>query len=111
MTANPRKRLRTSPASSDDLRSLPDIGPASERWLRAIGVTTVSELRRVGPAAAYAQIAYRFGSAVNRNLLYALAMGLQGRNYNQATDSEKRRLCEAAGIPVPPVRPRRAARS
>jgi hypothetical protein len=35
---------------------------------------------------------------VNRNLLYALAMGLQGRKYNSATEREKRQLCEAAGI-------------
>jgi hypothetical protein len=47
------------------------------------------------------QVAYRFGSAVNRNLLYALAMGLEGRKYNDATDQEKQRLCEEAGIPGP----------
>ena len=101
MSPNSRKRRRAATVNEEDLQSLPDIGRASERWLRAIGVTTVSSLRRVGPAEAYAQIAYRFGAAVNRNLLYALAMGLQGRTYNQATDVEKRRLCEAAGIPPP----------
>jgi DNA transformation protein and related proteins len=83
----------------EDLQSLPDIGRASERWLRAIGVTTVSQLRRMGPAEAFARIAYRFGSAVNRNLLYALAMGLEGRKYNEATPAEKARLCDAAGVP------------
>jgi len=83
---------------------LPDIGAASERWLRAIGVTTVSELRRVGAPDAYARIAYRFGSAVNRNLLYAMAMGLKGRKYNDITDEEKQKLCEAAGVPAPSAR-------
>jgi len=57
---------------TDHLASLPDVGRASIGWLRA---------------------------AVNRNLLYALAMGLEGRQYNDATDDEKRRLCEEAGIP------------
>ena len=93
----PRSRRRVT----EDLASLPDIGPASIAWLRAIGIETVSELRRVGPAEAYGRIAYRFGSAVNRNLLYAMAMGLQGRKYNSATEAEKRRLCEEAGITFP----------
>ena len=30
--------------------------------------------------------------------LYALAMGLEGRAYNDATPTEKRRLCAEAGI-------------
>ena len=80
-------------------------------WLRAVGIETTSELRRMGPAEAYGRIAYRFGSAVNRNLLYALAMGLQGRKYNAASDAEKRRLCEEAGIPYRPGRPRKRTAS
>jgi hypothetical protein len=84
--------------TDDDLKSLPDVGDVTVRWLRAVGIETVTELRRVGPAEAYGRIAFRFGSAVNRNLLYALAMGLQGRKYNSATDGEKRALCEEAGI-------------
>ena len=100
-------RRRTSDRASTDtenFRSLPDIGVVSERWLHAIGVTTVSELRRLGAPEAYSRIAYRFGSAVNRNLLYALAMGLQGRKYNDITSDEKQSLCEAAGIPSPSTR-------
>jgi hypothetical protein len=84
--------------TDDDLKSLPDVGDVTVRWLRAVGIETVTELRRVGPAEAYGRVAFRFGSAVNRNLLYALAMGLQGRKYNSATDAEKRALCEEAGI-------------
>jgi hypothetical protein len=92
------KRPKPEPIIDDSLKSLPDIGDASVAWLQAVGITTVRELRRVGPAEAYGRVAYRFGSAVNRNLLYALAMGLQGRKYNSATEREKRQLCEAAGI-------------
>jgi TfoX-like protein len=83
------------------LTSLRDIGVVSERWLRAVGITTVAELRRVGPAEAYGRVVFRFGKAANRNLLYALAMGLQGRAYNDATDAEKRKLCAEAGISYP----------
>ena len=92
---------RSGPIVTESLASLPDIGPASIAWLRAIGIETVSGLRRLGPAEAHARIAYRFGSTVNRNLLYAMAMGLQGRKYNSATDAEKRALCEEVGIPFP----------
>jgi len=93
-----------SPASlpssaSDNLTSLRDIGGVSARWLRAVGIHTVSELRRVGPAEAFGRVKFRFGRAANRNLLYALAMGLEGRAYNDATPAEKRRLCAEAGIP------------
>jgi len=96
---------------SDDLTSLRDIGDVSARWLRAVGITTVAELRRVGPAEAYGRVAFRFGNAANRNLLYALAMGLEGRAYNDATDAEKRRLCADAGIEYPATsRARKPAR-
>jgi len=84
---------------SEDLTSLRDIGEVSTRWLHAVGIHTVSELRRVGPAEAFGRVKFRFGRAANRNLLYALAMGLEGRAYNDATAAEKRRLCAEAGIP------------
>ncbi len=82
--------------------SLPDVGTATVAWLKAVGIDTVAELRRVGPVEAFGRVAFRFGSAVNRNLLYALAMGLQGRKYNSATEREKRQLCEDAGIAFHP---------
>jgi hypothetical protein len=88
--------------------SLPDVGRATVAWLQAVGIHTVTDLRRVGPAEAFGRVAFRFGSAVNRNLLYALAMGLEGRKYNSATEREKRRLCEDAGIAF---RPRSSARA
>jgi len=91
----------SSPNSGDDLTPLRDIGAVSAHWLRAVGIHTVRDLRRVGPAAAYGQVAFRFGRAVNRNFLYAMAMGLQGRAYNDAMIAEKRRLCADAGIAFP----------
>jgi TfoX-like protein len=85
----------------EDLTSLRDIGEVSARWLRAVGIETVSELRRVGPVEAFGRVSFRFGRAVNRNLLYALAMGLQGRKYNDASVAEKRALCREAGLRFP----------
>jgi nucleotidyltransferase/DNA polymerase involved in DNA repair len=105
------KRSGAVTPDESDLLSLPDVGAATVRWLSAIGIHTVGELRRVGPAQAYSQVAYRFGSAVNRNLLYALAMGLQGRKYNDASEREKRQLCERAGVAFQPRRKRPKGRS
>jgi hypothetical protein len=103
---------RTSHAPADansDLTTLRDIGAVSARWLRSVGIETVAELRRIGPAEAYGRVVFRFGKAANRNLLYALAMGLEGRAYNDATEAEKRRLCAEAGIAYPAgTRDRRA---
>jgi DNA transformation protein len=92
---------------SEDLTSLRDIGAVSAAWLQAVGIHTVSDLRRVGPAEAFGRVVYRFGRAANRNLLYALAMGLEGRAYNDATPAEKERLCVEAGIPIRRPRSRR----
>jgi hypothetical protein len=91
-------RSPSSAAPDEDLTSLRDIGAASAHWLQTVGIHTVSDLRRIGPAAAYGQVRFRFGRAVNRNFLYAMAMGLQGRPYNDATPAEKQRLCADAGI-------------
>jgi DNA transformation protein and related proteins len=96
-----QKRVRPRSTSDDDLTSLRDIGEVSARWLRAVGINSVSDLRRIGPAEAYGRVAFRFGRAANRNFLYALAMGLQGRAYNDATLEEKGRLCAEAGIAFP----------
>ena len=91
--------MRPEHDRSEALTSLRDIGEVSARWLHAVGIHTVSELRRVGPADAFGRVKFRFGRAANRNLRYALAMGLEGRAYNDATPAEKRRLCAQAGIP------------
>jgi DNA transformation protein len=83
------------PLELEDLRT---VGRATARWLRAVGIDSVAELRRVGAPEAYGRIAYRFGRAVNVNLLYALAGALKDRPYNSFTPAEKARLCEAAGV-------------
>lgn len=98
-------RSSATAESDEDLTSLRDIGAVSAHWLRSIGIHTVRDLRRIGPAVAYGQVAFRFGRAVNRNFLYAMAMGLEGRAYNDATTAEKRRLCEDAGIAFPAPSP------
>ena len=88
---------RHSDLQLEDLRT---VGTATARWLRAVGITTVAELRRVGAPEAYGRIECRFGRDVNLNLLYALAGALKGRPYNSFSPAEKARLRRAAGVEV-----------
>lgn len=58
--------------SEEELAALPNLGPASARWLVGAGISTVAELRRAGPIAAFGRVAVREGRAATANLLYAL---------------------------------------
>ena len=35
------------------IESLPNLGPKSSLWLRDAGITTIADLERLGPVAAY----------------------------------------------------------
>ena len=37
----------------DSIESLPNLGPKSSAWLRAAGIATVADLRRLGAVVAY----------------------------------------------------------
>lgn len=79
----------------EDLRT---VGAVTAGWLRAVGITSVAELRRAGAVDAYGRIKFRVGKAVTLNLLYALAGALENRPYNSFTPREKQRLRRAAGV-------------
>jgi len=105
-----KRATPSRPGPPIELEDLRTVGPATARWLRAVGIPTVAELRRVGAPQAYARIAYEFGRAVNRNLLYALAGALQDRPYNSFSPHEKQRLCAAAEVPWRGSTPKKRAR-
>ena len=74
----------------DNLRNL---GPASAAWLRAVGITTIAELARLGPALAYRLVKQKQPKS-NLNLLWAMAAGLSDRDWRQLTEDEKQGLKE-----------------
>lgn len=82
-----------------DLAALPNLGPASARWLAGAGVRTVTELRRIGPVAAFQRIALREGPAATANLLYALYAAIENKHWTEISQGEKARLRRAAGLP------------
>jgi TfoX-like protein len=81
-----------------ELAELPNLGPASARWLVGAGISTVAELRRVGPVAAFHRVAVREGRAATANLLYALYAALEDKHWTEVTQAEKATLRHAAGL-------------
>ncbi|MGV3483642.1 MAG: TfoX/Sxy family protein [Planctomycetaceae bacterium] len=75
----------------DNVRNL---GPSSAAWLREVGIRTRSELESLGAAASYRMVKRKRPQA-SLNLLWAIAAGIQDRDWRQLTDDEKQRLLES----------------
>ncbi|MGI9519153.1 MAG: TfoX/Sxy family DNA transformation protein [Pirellulaceae bacterium] len=73
------------------VENLRNLGPASAAWLQEVGVLTRSDLRRMGPVAAFQLVRQRFPNA-SLNLLWALAAALQDKDWRELADSEKDQL-------------------
>lgn len=73
---------------SEPIENLRNLGPASASWLREVGITTISELQRLGPALAYRLVKQKQPKA-SLNLLWALAAGLSDRDWGELTEEEK----------------------
>lgn len=78
----------------DSIATLKNLGPKSAGWLREVGVATVGDLRRLGPVVAYLLVKGRRPGA-SMNLLWALAAGLQGRDWRDLSGAAKSRLRRA----------------
>lgn len=82
----------TGQMSNDvSIESLPNLGPKSSRWLREAGITTVGQLESLGPVVAY-RLVKQHQPAASLNLLWALAAGLQGKDWRELTEAERRQL-------------------
>ena len=85
-------------ANEAPIESLRNLGSTSCRWLRDVGITTIAELQRLGPVVAY-RIVKQSQPAVSRNLLWALAAGLEGQDWREIPESTKQQLCREAEEP------------
>lgn len=66
----------TTTKRTTDVARLPDLGPASTRWLAAIGVHTRRDLERLGAVDAYRALKNQ-GYPVSLNLVYAIEAALR----------------------------------
>lgn len=75
--------------------TLRNLGPRSAAMLRDAGIATEAELRALGAAEAFRRVR-AVAPRASRNLLWALAAGLQGRDWRDLAPVEKRALLDAA---------------
>lgn len=71
--------------------SIPNLGPATEKAFRRVGITSADELRAIGPDEAYLRL-LRNGGQPHFIGYYVLVMGLQGRPWNDCRGEEKAAL-------------------
>ncbi|MFO0877591.1 MAG: TfoX/Sxy family protein [Gemmataceae bacterium] len=76
---------------SAPIQSLRNLGPASADWLRSVGVATVDDLKRLGAVTAY-RLVKQHQPKASLNLLWALAAGLDNRDWRELTETEKQQL-------------------
>jgi hypothetical protein len=81
------------------LEDLPNIGPRSAAWLRAVGVKTLDDLFDLGPVAAYRLVKEAFPERVSLNLLYALQGALLDLPWNELPPEMKAQLRRQAREP------------
>jgi DNA transformation protein len=72
------------------------LGPASERWLEAAGITTPDELDELGAVDAYRRT-IAAGAAPTLNLLYAIEAALLDVHWMDLPESRKRELRDELG--------------
>ena len=73
------------------IEQLPGLGQKSAVFLNSVGIDSIETLRDLGPVFVYAT-AKRKNPGVTLNLLWAMAAGLQNRNWKSLTDEEKEDL-------------------
>lgn len=75
-----------------DVAELRNLGPKSARLLKEAGISTLEELRELGAIAAYKRLQFQFGKQVSLNFLWAMAAGLENRDWRDLSQDEKARL-------------------
>jgi DNA transformation protein and related proteins len=85
-----------SPLMASDLINLKNIGPATVRQLREVGIEDEAALRKLGAIAAYRRLKHAFPREVSLVMLYALEGALRGCHWNQLPPGVKQKLQSAA---------------
>ncbi len=80
----------------DDLAQALNLGPRTAARLREVGIETLDQLAEVGAIDAWHRLRFRFGTAVTRTALYALAGALGGYPWQHLPAALKADLDAAA---------------
>ena len=79
-----------------DLVGLPNLGPKTAERLRAVGVASPGDLRRMGPVEAFDRVEEAFPRSTTLILLYALEGSLRGVPWTALPEDVKADLRERA---------------
>jgi TfoX-like protein len=85
---------------TSDLLRLKNIGPASVRQLREVGIEDAASLRKFGAIAAYRRLKHAFPRETSLLMLYALEGALRDCHWNQLPPGVKEKL-QAGAKPAP----------
>ncbi len=69
------------PKNPADIVRLKNLGPASREWLKAIGITTLDDLKALGAVEVYFRLRDR-GFPVSLNMVYAVQGAIMGVHWN-----------------------------
>lgn len=83
---------------SEPVDNLRNLGPTSAAWLREVGVTTIADVERLGPAIVYRLVKEEHPEA-SLNLLWSLAAGIANRDWRELSEEEKEKLRSEAEAP------------
>lgn len=75
----------------EPIDNLPNLGPTSAAWLRDVKILTIADLRKLGPVTAY-RIVKQAQPQAPLNLLWALAAGLEGKDWRTLSGEDKEHL-------------------
>jgi DNA transformation protein len=73
-----------------------NLGPKSRIRLAEIGLNSLDDIRAIGAVETYARLRFRFGQAISRNMLHALAAALTDIDWRQLSTEQKLELEQAA---------------
>ena len=82
-------------ASSRTVSQLRNLGPTSAIVLAEAGIRTLDELQALGAVKAYARVRALRPKSASLNLLWAIAAGLEDRDWRELTGEEKAELLKA----------------
>ncbi len=85
-------------ASRQALADLLNLGPKTAAWLADVGITSPTELRRVGVVAAYRRLKHTRPREVSLNALWALHGALAGVPWNRIDAADKAQLRAAVAV-------------
>lgn len=86
---------------ASELARLRNLGPASSRWLRDVGIVTEAQLRAIGAVGAFRLVAMA-GHRPSLNLAYAIEGALRDLHWTALPEGVRRSIAEEIRSPWNP---------